>query len=553
MNPFSPLNHPRSLAEGPVRATLARSPATDAPGVKFLVAATTALEDENATPLEGVRVAVSIVPANASSAANCSAAARAALAAQKCETVSGRPALDARGRGCELELPCAGDFLLRACALAFANGTAIKGGLAGAPPCSTSPIGRNTSAWAAAPWAAQPRLQLLADRANYTLGGTAVLSFAVPAYSGPTAGLLVWGNADGTRRRVIPRLPPGAARIEVPLGPECRGGCKAALTLAAGRPSAGGAAPPRAVPVSKLFDPLAPHTLSASVELRVLGDDRLDVTLSVTSDGDNAPAAGRAAGEEAAVVPPMGGGRISVLARDADSGAPAAGAEARGLARGVVCLCLRRAPRFTPRYPPARRAAKPPPSPAAARRRHPRNPGDARHGGPGQSGPHAVRPQGARAAAARGGGSVSPRRRAGGGVEPCGGAALAGRWLPSLPSTQRPPLSPPKQDLPAALAPANELYLSLKDINAARAGRGALNATFAALARRLEADPWLPLVTTVTPSPAYELGSWGEAAYYPGASPVDVPDGEYIARFSSPATVTPFYGWCAAARGGRHV
>lgn len=85
--------------------------------------------------------------------------------------------------------------------------------------------------------------------------------------------------------------------------------------------------------------------------------------------------------------------------------------------------------------------------------------------------------------------------------------------------------------------------MSLKDINSARATRAAINATFSTLARRLAADPWLPLDTTVTPSRVFDWGSWGSEPYFPAGSPVDLPDATYLAKYSSSVTVTPFYSW----------
>lgn len=316
-----------------MRATLSRSPLTDVPGVPFIVSAATNLEDEDQTPIEGIKVEVSLAPANASSLANCSAAAREAVARQRCTVVSGAAPVDGAGRACEIVLPCAANLLLRACALSFANGTAVKGGLGGAPPCSTTPIGRNTSAWAAAPWASQPALQLLPDRANFSMGSTAVLSFSVPRYVGATSGLLIWGNGDAARRRAITKVSPGPGRVILgPLGEECRGGCKVALVLAAGRRSdygGGGSpseAPPRLVARSRLFDALAPHTLSHSVQLTVVGDDRLNVTLGVTGDEGLVTKMGD---KSVAVAAPLGGGTIRVAVKNAATGAPATGAEVR--------------------------------------------------------------------------------------------------------------------------------------------------------------------------------------------------------------------------------
>ncbi|GBF96122.1 hypothetical protein Rsub_08870 [Raphidocelis subcapitata] len=433
------------LEEGPVSATLSLSPQTDAPGVPFIVSAATFLNDEARTPLEGVVVEVSLAPANATSLANCSAEARAAVAAQRCTVASGRAAVGADGGACALTLPCEADLLLRACPVAFANGTRIAGG--GAPPCSETPVGRNGSAWADAPWAAQPTLRLLPDRANYTLGSTAVLSFSVPPYTGETAGLLVWGNGDAQRSRPLSGLRPGANRVELgPLGDECRGGCRAALVLAAGRPrgdaaaAAAAAALPR-VARSKLFDPLGPHTLSHQIELRVLPPSALNVSVSVA-----APGGLRARdGSNASIVPPLSGAAVQVDVVDGGTGEPMADAE-------VTVVMVDRA------------------------------------------------------------------------------------MLDLMPYELK--------DLSAGVIPPLDLYLSIKDINQNRASRAAINATFAALARRLAADPWLPLDTTVTPSQVYDQDpAWGSSSYVPAGNPVDVPDSDYLKRYSSPVTVTPFYTW----------
>jgi hypothetical protein len=57
-----------------------------------------------------------------------------------------------------------------------------------------------------------------------------------------------------------------------------------------------------------------------------------------------------------------------------------------------------------------------------------------------------------------------------------------------------------KQDIPGEIRPTDNLYMMIKDINSARASRAAINATFTTLSRRLLAEPWLPLDTTVNPS-----------------------------------------------------
>jgi hypothetical protein len=66
------------------------------------------------------------------------------------------------------------------------------------------------------------------------------------------------------------------------------------------------------------------------------------------------------------------------------------------------------------------------------------------------------------------------------------------------PTPQTLPLAP--QDVAAAIQPAQDTYLQIRELNANRASRKAINATFTALARRLGLDPWLPFDTTVSPS-----------------------------------------------------
>ena len=439
------------LAEGPVRATATRSPATDVPGVPFIISAATFLEDADQTPIEGVRVEVAVVPgANATaSLANCSAVQRLELARQRCVVTSGAPSVSGDGRACELVLPCAGDLMLRACAVSFVNGTRVKSGLpSGRPPCSSTPVGRNASAWAKSPWALQPALRLLPDRANYTLGANPVLSFSVPPYAGATSGLLIWGNGDSVKRRALARLAPGPNRVSLgPVGGECLGGCKVALVLAAGRRwgEEAKARVPAIAPVSKLFDPLGPHTMADTVQLRVVGDDRLDVAIAVAgADSGDGSAPAVVGGREVAALAPLRRASVRVSVRDAASGAPAAGAEVTVVMVDRAVLDLM---------------------------------------------PYALK------------------------------------------------------DVADAIAPQTDLFLSLKDINGARASRAAINATFSALRRRLAADPWLPLDATVTPSRAADRPDWGFAAYYPAPNPVDVPDSVYLAKHSSPVTVTPFYTW----------
>jgi hypothetical protein len=65
------------------------------------------------------------------------------------------------------------------------------------------------------------------------------------------------------------QVPSGFANLTIgPLGPECRGGCRATVALAVARPAGNrAAAPVPAVPKSLLFDPLSPHTPTGTVAI----------------------------------------------------------------------------------------------------------------------------------------------------------------------------------------------------------------------------------------------------------------------------------------------
>jgi hypothetical protein len=56
------------------------------------------------------------------------------------------------------------------------------------------------------------------------------------------------------------------------------------------------------------------------------------------------------------------------------------------------------------------------------------------------------------------------------------------------------------QDVPAGLVAYPYVSSYIKEINEYRSSRNNINITFSTLQRRLALDPWLPLVTTVTPS-----------------------------------------------------
>ncbi len=92
-----------------------------------------------------------------------------------------------------------------------------------------------------------------------------------------------------------------------PLGPECRGGCSLAAVLDVPRLRPEDFPPARApgVPVSRLFDPLAPHTHTMTLDLTVRQDNRLEVAVQAAGGEGGALATVRDAdGKEVPAVQP---------------------------------------------------------------------------------------------------------------------------------------------------------------------------------------------------------------------------------------------------------
>eukprot|EP00878_Enallax_costatus_P031560 GHUV01034518.1.p1 GENE.GHUV01034518.1~~GHUV01034518.1.p1 ORF type:complete len:251 (-),score=39.71 GHUV01034518.1:30-782(-) len=201
-----------SIANGPVKVELSRSPMTDVPGVPFIMSAQTWLNNKDQTQLEGVKVDIYLKPNQTNSLENCTAAQQEQVKSQRCQVISGIAA----DTPCSLTIPCAANLKLVACPISFANGTKIKG-LEGQPGCSEAPIGRNTTDWQANPWSINPDLGLLKDRQNYTVGSTATFSF-VNAYWRPATGLLVWGNSRLMKQKVRGFSNPQGHRATMPKG-----------------------------------------------------------------------------------------------------------------------------------------------------------------------------------------------------------------------------------------------------------------------------------------------------------------------------------------------
>lgn len=147
-------------------------------------------------------------------------------------------------------------------------------------------------------------------------GDTAYLNFQLPWPAG--SALVVWGNSAGelhhsahsllaagaatttgaaagkaasgaptvvaTAAGSGAALTGGLASVALPIGPECRRGCAAVLVISVPRAGDGWSAP--AVPTSRLFDPTAPHTRTATLQLNVDASGRLDVSITATSVDD---------------------------------------------------------------------------------------------------------------------------------------------------------------------------------------------------------------------------------------------------------------------------
>lgn len=186
-----------SIANGPVRVEVSRSPQTDVPGVPFIMSAQTWLNNKDSNQLEGVTVDIYLKPnQTAKDLENCTAAQQDLVKSQRCQVITGIAA----DKACSLTIPCAANLKLVACPIKFANGTKVKG-LDGQPGCSETPVGRNTTDWETNPWSITPELGLLKDRQNYTVGSDATFSW-MNAYWRPANGLLVWGNSKLMKQMV---------------------------------------------------------------------------------------------------------------------------------------------------------------------------------------------------------------------------------------------------------------------------------------------------------------------------------------------------------------
>eukprot|EP00879_Flechtneria_rotunda_P001797 GHRR01001961.1.p1 GENE.GHRR01001961.1~~GHRR01001961.1.p1 ORF type:complete len:2104 (+),score=689.06 GHRR01001961.1:216-6527(+) len=346
------------IADGPIRVELARTLITDLPGMMFGVRADTFSNDDN-SPIAGVSVDVSLEAANGTARlTNCSTVQLATLSKQQCSIKSADPTAAVN---CQLLLPCMGDFVLKGCT-----------GSDRSRSCSAPiQLGHNETWWQAAPWSWAPETVLMADKSNVTAGGEVVFTVQNPWW-GQTSGLLVWGNAVKRVSKMLPQVPHGVSTVTISsIGDECRGSCRVALILAVSRPSPGSTAATAAaaqtdafttitknvwplnievripksncgscgaatnaasfaamglqesglpdVPISKLFDPLVPRTVTA--ELTLQGQEPESLSVNVTVKGQTQTPDGLAV-----LVPKSDKGSITVDVRDA-GGKPMPGAE----------------------------------------------------------------------------------------------------------------------------------------------------------------------------------------------------------------------------------
>lgn len=521
------------LFPGPYRVLVERTLDTDVPGVAFGVAATAlsndfADEDEEqggpmpaaaassssrsglspaAAAAAGSTVEVSLLPANGTASTRaCSPQQLSELSRQRCSVVS-----PSAPRQCQLRLPCAGEFVLRACVVRAPGAAGASNASLPEPSCSEQRLGRNASDWRLSPWSRHPQLKLVPDRRPsssssnaplYSEGETATLAFQNPFW-GPASALVLWsapeeaggegkgGAAPATSvsRRFIASVPRGANAVRIPLTREsgcAPRGCRVAVILSVGRPGsltgaeadAGGWATLPPVARSLLFDPRAPHTASATAWIGVEPS-------SSSKDGD-------------------GGGPLSV---ELSVEKPAAGGKARGAAPAIEPLSNDTA--------------------------------------------IVVRVSSSSSS------SSTPVANAQVTV-----LAVDEAVLDLLPY----PLQDVSRNMAAVEQAAQLALLEVRGVDEQRATREAVRAVFDALRRRLTGnggDPWLPLETRVVPGGYYPplpvfvrgvsgVGGGGGDSWWSSASaaPADVPDAAYLAAFSSRATVFPPEGRVFGGGGG---
>jgi len=261
---------------------------------------------------------------------------------EDCELSSSASAEGARAEACGsdgrgLALPTAGHFALVACELDEPGGKAVL--------CSALVVGRAAAEWEAAPLgdylqrALSPALTR--PRAGGEGGGggggggggergggggggeIAEIALHNPLRT-PLRALAAWGSRLGRRAQVV-SLPPGRCAVRLPLGAECRGGCRVSLHLAA--PTDATRTLPVPVPASPLLDLGGPMLASYALDI-----DAADAGRRGAADADADADAGAGANggivvgvaADKGVAAPGGSVEVTVTLRDA-AGRPVEG------------------------------------------------------------------------------------------------------------------------------------------------------------------------------------------------------------------------------------
>eukprot|EP00798_Chlamydomonas_sp_ICE-L_P014426 gene14426-20432_t len=284
---------------GPTRERLEQSgsqfpDSVHLPGHPFAIAATIHNSDSGGAEV-GVPIRVSVILNTSGLSEECDTN-------QTCDIESGAP----NPLACQLVLPCMGHYFLEGC---------TNDGKEEA--CTQISYGRNESEWAADPWHQHVAFSLEPEKGSYTVGDDVVLHFQ---NIWPNASLLlIWGNdpelqnmtkyeissgssnvsiSVGSKFYQAPAtsaypwdpsvkvtatssIQPGPSNVSISVGSECQGDCNLLAMLQVPRTSLSKSAEIDSVPVSKLFDPEAPHQQSYSLDLNIAEDRSLDVVVEL--------------------------------------------------------------------------------------------------------------------------------------------------------------------------------------------------------------------------------------------------------------------------------
>jgi len=249
------------------RVNVQRNLDTVLPGVPFGVEVSVS-SNEDGSELPGVPVSVTLSPKVIDPSGGCNTT-------SSCPTNLLSGSTDPAA--CQLSLHCIGQFILKACT-ADAQEQA----------CTNITIGQNSTEWDAAPLSGYDSLSFKlapgpAPDGAFDIGSTATLRLQNP-WQGASL-LLLWGNHELSQKLTRTQLPAGPLTFNISVGYECRGGCTVMALMSV--PRLVGSSTP-AVPTSKLFDPLAPHSHSYSTQLNVRENRSLNVSAAVASPNQTA-------------------------------------------------------------------------------------------------------------------------------------------------------------------------------------------------------------------------------------------------------------------------